>query len=676
MRTLTHIVGSTGLAFAIAAFASAQGMTLKQLAELRNIGEAAIRPDGDLIAYTRTVPRTLVTEEDGGAWTELHVVSDLGEHRPFVAGQVNVRSIAWSADGTGILFLAKRPGDANTSLYSISVGGGEAQIVAELETTISSYSLSPDGRHVALLAFEPEDTQRKKEKDLGFDQYVFEEEWQERRVYLVNLGDETSDPRMLNLGGSVQSVQWSPAGDRLAVAVTPRQLVDDTLMFQQLQIVSLDGELIGRINNPGKLGEFEWSPDGERLAFIAAETLNDTAAGRLMVSSKNGGAIRHLMPDLLGHVRAIDWHNNENVLFISHEGVQSRLGRIHESGENETTLIPSGGPIWSDFDVANDGRMSLVASTPQHPAEVFRFGNGGSIPERVTNSNPWLDNIDLARQEVVTYEARDGLPIEGMLVYPLNYQEGQQYPLILAVHGGPEAHYSNGWLSRYSLPAQHAAAEGYFMFFQNYRGSTGRGVEFALTSQGRPAMEEFDDLVDGVDYLINEGMVDGDKVGITGGSYGGYASAWGATYYSERFAAAVMFVGISEMFSKFGTTDIPQEMYLVHYGIWPWENWELFEAASPLRYVEKAQTPILIMHGDSDPRVDPRQSEILYRYLILQEDPPPARLVFYKGEGHGNLRAASRYDYSLRMMRWMNHYLKGAGGDPPPPSLDYELDLD
>jgi dipeptidyl aminopeptidase/acylaminoacyl peptidase len=661
---------------ACASIAGAQAMTLKQLAELRNVGDAAISPSGDMIAYTRSVPRKLVVEEDGGAWSELRVIDGVGMDRPFVTGHVNVSSIAWMPDESAIAFLAKRNDDEHTRLYAIPAAGGEAHPIATLEASINSYSLSPDGAFVALLAFEPENAERKKEKKLGFDQYVFEEEWESRGLYILDLTDEDAEPRKLELNGSAQSVEWSPAGDRLAVAVTARQLTDDTLMFQRLRIISVDGDVLGQVENPGKLGEFEWSPDGEQLAFIAAETINDTAAGRLMVTGKNGGAMDHLIPDLLGHVVAIDWHDAENVVFISHEGVESRLAQIGFDGQNETTLIDAGGPIWDDLSIADDGRVALLASTPEHPTEVFRFGNGGSVPERITDSNPWLDDVEFARQEVVTYPARDGLPIEGVLVYPLDYQEGQRYPLILAVHGGPESHYSNGWLTRYSLPAQPAAGEGYFMFFQNYRGSTGRGVEFALLSQGRPAQEEFDDLVDGVDYLIERGMVDGEKVGITGGSYGGYASAWGATYYTDRFAAAVMFVGISDMFSKFGTTDIPQEMYLVHYGMWPWEDWELFEAASPIRYVEQAKTPILILHGDADPRVDPRQSEILYRYITLQADPPPARLVFYKGEGHGNRRAASRYDYSLRMMRWMNHYLKGPGGDPPPPTIDYNLDIE
>ncbi|MEO1128821.1 MAG: S9 family peptidase [Planctomycetota bacterium] len=659
-----------------AALADAEPMTLKHIAQIHSVGDAVISPNGEMIAFTRRVPRQLITEEDGPGWTELHVINADGTERPFITGEVNIGSISWMPDGSAITFLTQRDGDEHTRLYAIPIGGGEAQPIASLSTSIDSYTFSPDGASVALLAFEPEDPDRTKEKEHGFDQYVFEEEWQPRRVYILSLEDDDAEPRLLTLEGSVQSAAWSPEGDRLALAVTPRQLVDDTIMFKRLRIISPNGRLLGRIENPGKLGEFEWSPDGERLAFIATETIHDTREGRLMVAGKNGGTMTHLTPGLLGHIRRIEWHDNDHVLFISHEGVESRLARVHANGTNETTLLPLGGPIWEDFSIGDNGDIALRATTPAHPSEIYHFGKHRGEAIRLTNSNPWLDDIDLPRQDVVTYEARDGLPIEGLLVYPLGYREGQRYPLILIVHGGPEAHYSNGWLTSYSRPVQTAAAEGYFLFFPNYRGSTGRGVEFAMTSQGRYAKEEFDDLVDGVDHLIEQGLVDADRVGITGGSYGGYATAWGATYYSERFAAAVMFVGVSEQFSKFGTTDIPQEMYLVHSRAWPWENWKLFEESSPIRYVERAQTPILIMHGDADPRVDPRQSEILYRYLVTQDDPPPTRLVFYKGEGHGNRRAASQYDYSLRMMRWMNHYLKGPGGDPPPPAIEYELDMD
>jgi dipeptidyl aminopeptidase/acylaminoacyl peptidase len=674
MRTLTRLL--VALVLALPGVAMADGMTLKQLASLQNVTDATISPDGTMIAYTKFVPRIVGEDDDGGAWNELHLIDADGQSRPFITGAVNVSSIDWTPDSREITFLAKRDGDKHTTLYAIPVAGGEARPIATLETSINDYWFSPDGAQVALLAFEPESAERKKEKEMGFSQIVFEEDWTPRRLYIASVHHADVEPRMLELEGSVQSVQWSPAGDRLAVAVTPRELVDDTLMFQRLRIIDTDGAVLTRIENPGKLGDYDWSADGSHLAFLSAATLHDTAAGRLMVASPDSGDFRDVLPDLEGHVMALDWRSDDTVAFISHEGVEARLATIRFDGTRENTIANHGGPIWDTLSIGANGRIALVGSTPEHPAEVFAVDAGGSAPERLTNSNPWLDEVELARQEVVTYPARDGLDIEGMLVYPLNYQEGTRYPLILAVHGGPESHYSNGWLTRYSLPAHTAAAEGYFMFFQNYRGSTGRGVEFALRSQGRAAKEEFDDLVDGVDYLIEQGMVDGDKVGITGGSYGGYASAWGATYYSDRFAASVMFVGISELISKLGTTDIAQEEYLVHARAWPWEDWDRALAASPLHYVTQAKTPILILHGDADPRVDPRQSEILYRYLKLQDNPPPVRLVFYPGEGHGNRRAASRYDYSLRMMRWMNHYLKGPGGQMPPPTIDYGLDSD
>ncbi len=661
------------LIISLPVLALADGMRLEQIAELRTVGEVAVSPDGRRIAYTRILPRDLSSQDDGAAWTELHVIGSNGVSRPFVSGKVNVGNISWKPDSSEIVFLARRGDDSQRQLYAIPVAGGEAMRLTNMASGVSAYSFDPTGERVALVATEKEDSETKRLRDKGFDQVIYEEDWQPRRLWIQFLADENAAAELLDIEGSVQTVQWSPAGDRLAVVVTPRQLVDDTLMFQRIRLVSPAGDELGRIENPGKLGRMAWSPDGAHLAFIATDDIHDTREGRLMVAGRNGGEWRNLLPNLKGHVWHVDWRAAGEVVFISYEGVESRVGQINVDGSSQVTLVQENGVIFEGLTVADDGRLVFSATQPEHPREVYALSRRNLELVRLTDSNPWLADVRMARQEVVTYPASDGLEIQGLLVWPLDYQEGQRYPLILAVHGGPEAHYSNGWLTTYNLPAQHAAAEGYFMFYQNYRGSTGRGVEFALTSQGRPAMEEFSDLVDGVDYLIERGLVDADRVGITGGSYGGYASAWGATYYSERFSAAVMNVGLSDKISMLGTSDIPQELYLVHYRTWPWEDWELYTQASPIFFAHRARTPILILHGDADPRVDPTQSKILYRYLSLQDNPPPLRLVLYRGEGHGNQRAATRWDYSLRLMRWMDHYLKGEGGEPPPYRIDYRL---
>ena len=316
--------------------------------------------------------------------------------------------------------------------------------------------------------------------------------------------------------------------------------------------------------------------------------------------------------------------------------------------------------------------IAFVGHTPTHPPEVYFAIGDYTPPRRLTDSNPWLKDMKFAKQEVVKYKARDGLELEGVLIRPLNEEKGKRYPLVLHVHGGPEAHYSNGWITRYADLGQVAAANGMASFYPNYRGSTGYGVEFSMKGQAAAAGKEFDDLVDGVDHLIKMGLVDEKKVGITGGSYGGYATAWGATYYSHRFAAGVMFVGLSDLVSCAGTTDIPQEMTLVHHRKWLWDDWEYFLKASPIKHLEKAKTPLLIAHGKNDPRVHPSQSLELYRHLKVRNQ-APVRLVLYPGEGHGNRRAASRLDYNIRTLQWFEHYLKGPGGPMPAMDLDYGL---
>ncbi len=651
--------------------ATADGLTLEHIAKIQRVTQAVVSPDGEHIAYTLRVPRIPGVEDDGPARSELHIIGPDGESRGYVTGDVSVRSLQWMPDSESVAFLTRRDNDKHRTLYHIRVDGGEAEPLARLETAIRGYHIGPDGDRVALIAEEPDPDDLVAEREMGFDQIIYEEDWKPRRLWIKDLTD--GDVEMLEVDGSVQQVRWSPTGERLALQVTPRQLVDDTLMFKRIRIITPDGSEHGRIDNPGKLGEMSWSPDGERIAFIATESIQDTREGRLMVADHDGGPWDHLLPGLEGHVRNVGWLDPDRIVYVSHEGVESRLGVYDLDSHDDQTLHEHEGRIHRSMSVADTGRIACIVDTPEHPREVYALDADHEDMERLTDSNEWLSDVRLARQERLVYEARDGLDIEGLLVYPLDYEEGERYPLILAAHGGPESHYSNGWLTRYNLPAQHAAAEGYFMFYPNYRGSTGRGVWFTETSQARPAAEEFDDLVDGVDHLIDEGYVDEDRVGITGGSYGGYASAWAATYYSDRFAASVMNVGISDKISMLGTSDIPRELYLVHYFYWPWEDWDMFREASPIYHVEQAQTPILILHGDADPRVDPTQSRILYRYLELQDDPPPVRLVLYRGEGHSNQRAATRWDYSHRLMRWMDHFLIEGGEEKPDYRLDYNL---
>ncbi len=664
---LTHKVGLVALLMALMApalFAQAP-LTPHDVAQIRSVGSAVLSPDGGQVAYILSVPRTL-DEPNGSAWTELHVASVAdGTSRGFITGAGNVSGIAWTPDGMYVSFLTQREGDTGTSLYRIPVNGGEAQKVVGLDYSISSYQWNADASQVAMIVSKPTGSKEK------YAPIIYEEENADRSVWIATPGTDAA-PRKLNLDGAAFDLAWSPGGSRLAVTLAPTSLVDDRYMERRVHIVNAEtGEVRATVNTTGKLGTMAWSNDGRHIALIAGANLNDPKEGRLMVADSRTGAFTDIFPNLEGHVSRIGWAKNR-LHYIADEGVYTRYATADADGGNGKDLVGTGGPVLTNFSTSADGMTTVfVAQSPMHPSEVYVMGANDEAPRRLTNSNPWLAEKALARQEVIKYEARDGLEIEGMLIHPLNKQEGTRVPLIMVVHGGPEAHYRNGWLTSYSSPGQMAAGEGYAVFYPNYRGSTGRGLEYALTSQGDPAGKEFDDLVDGVDYLIDTGLVDRDKVGVTGGSYGGYATGWLSTKYSDRFAAGVMFVGISNKISKVGTTDIPDEEYHVHARKRPWDNWEMFLDRSPIFHAGNGQTPLLILHGQDDPRVNVGQSRELYRHLKIRGK-APVRLVLYPGEQHGNRRARARLDYNLRAMRWLNHYLMGPGGEKPAHKIDLQ----
>ncbi|MCA9669486.1 MAG: S9 family peptidase [Myxococcales bacterium] len=668
-------------------------LTLEDLTRVRSVGTARVSPDGRYIAYVLYRAPQPFRDADGGHFAELHVVDQSGRSRPYVTGDVHVHHVAWTPDGKGIAYLAKRGDDKHSALYVIPIDGGESRRVLTHETSIRAFAFSGDGKEVAFIASGKRSKEVKKLRKKGFKAQVYEEGLREVKLFIGKPDPESRkhSAREITLPGVPSALGFSPSGRKLVVALAPTPLIDDHYMQRRLHVIDADtGKVLGKLDNPGKLGHSRISPDGEHLAVISAADLNDPQAGRLMVGKLSGGKLRDLLPGFAGHVHALAWRDKRTLVYVAYKGVQTVVGQIAVDGSGNKTLIGSGAQVMRSVSLSRDGkRAALVADSPAHPREVFSVdvSAGAAQPKRLTNSNPWLAKEKLAKQEAVTYKARDGLEIGGVLVYPLATpidargrakpvpKAVAKAPLIVSVHGGPESHVANGWVTSYGRPGQVAAARGYAVLYPNYRGSTGRGVAYSKKDQADYAGKEFDDVVDGVKHLVAKGLVDVKRVGITGGSYGGFAAAWGATKLSEHFAASVMFVGISDHISKAGTTDIPNEMHLVHARRWPWDHWDWFRERSPIYHVKKARTPILIVAGKDDTRVHPSQSMELFRYLKLLKK-VPVRLVLYPGEGHGNRRAAARYDYSLRLMRWMDHYLApGAKRDakPPPHELDYPL---
>jgi len=675
MNMFRPLLLASALAVPIAPAMAQEVMTPEDVARIENTGTVAVSSDGAQIAYTRVhYPDVTIGEEDGRGNQQLMVADGPMQSRAFLPEDMSVSGIDYTPDGSMITFLYTASGE-DRALWGIPTNGGSHRKLAAVEDArVSSYAFSPDGSMVYMLVSAAPDEQRDDEDDAGFDAVVYEEEGRLNRVFVAYSGmvEVDAEPHEISVPGYVDSFEVAPNGQWALITSAPTPLVDDSYTSKRAHILNLtDGSLI-TVETPGKLGDLEISPDGSQLSMIAAVDENDPADTTLHLVDTATGSYRALNAGAPEAAVDAEWMSDGRLAVVVHVGAQSVLRFYSGDGDMLREVDPDGLILTSIEQGGN--RLAVEANSPSHPNELFLFSGAGF--ERWTDHNPWLADIAMGAQRTYTYTARDGQEIEGVLIEPVGGIPEGGAPLIMDVHGGPEAHDSNGWVTNYSGPGQVAAGRGYAVFQPNYRGSTGYGTAFSKQHQGNYTDPEFVDLVDAKYALVADGLIDADRVGVTGGSYGGYATGWSSTYYSEEFAAGVMFVGISNQISKVGTGDIPMEMFLVHARQWPWDDWQHFLEVSPIYYADRADTPLLIMHGDSDPRVSPTQSLELYRNIRLRRPDTPLRLVWYPGEGHGNARAASRYDYNLRMMEWFDTYLMTGDRDAPLPDPRPELNIE
>ncbi|UCG50477.1 MAG: S9 family peptidase [Candidatus Latescibacterota bacterium] len=685
-RTIVVAVLALVVGLLPAASPAADTLSPADILMIKTASSARISPDGKWIAYTVRVPRK-ADDEAGADYRELHVVSTrTGETRPFITGEVTINSPSWSPDGSHIAFLAKRGEKAKTQVWSIPTDGGEAFQVTHSETNVSAFRWHPDGKQIAYVATTPPTKTEKKLKDKGYGFVFYEENLKHRNLYVIPVdAGEDIDANQLTDGLTVWGFEFSPDGKSIALSASEKNLVDYRYMFEKIHILDVATEELRQLtNNPGKLGNYAFSPDGKRIAYAAAKEQWDHAVSQAYVIDVSGGDPVNLTPaDFLGHINWVEWKDKKTVVYRAGEGVWNTLSTVKAEGgdrkiilHSEKTGIIFGTPTFTK----NFKHFAMLGTAPDVPLEVY-YWSGGKKLKRMTTLNPWLSERKLARQEVVRYPARDGREIEGILYYPIDYKEGTRYPLIVTVHGGPESHYTNGWHTRYFQPPQVLAGKGYFVFLPNYRSSTGYGIDVIRTDHlGDPAGKEFDDVADGIDYLIDQGMVDRERVGLGGGSYGGFAAAWFSSYYTEKVKAACMFVGISDLVSKRGTTDIPYEEWLVHSKDKLEDMWQLSLERSPIYHAHKSRTAVLIVGGQADPRVHPSQSLEYYRRLKMN-DHPAVRLVQYPGERHGNRKQPGKADILYRLIEWYDWYvMENKPLDGPMPPLDisdsYGLELE
>ena len=649
-------------------------LSAQDLLSLNYVGGEMISPDGSHLIYMQAVPRT-ANEKPGGSHVTYYVMNLVDKStKPLFEDDFQGRSIQWYPDGKHISFLNKDE-NGQTQVYTMPMGGGEKTAVTNSDQSIRNYAWAPNGSGLAVIISD-EVTEREKElAKRGYDFIFYEENIKKDNLWYIPITDgKAGEMKQLTEGVQVWDMVWNHAGTHIAAAISPENLVDHQYMFKKIYAIDIASGKREQISqNEGKIGNYTFSPDDSKLAYAAALDRSDHQISQaFMVDLKTGTLNNITTANYIGHITWVGWKNDNELFYHADEGVNTDLYSYNLKKGTRKLLL--------------DGEaQGIVFSAPQYDSKAKHFVMGGNTPadyanlylwkgkgelERITDANPLLQERTLAEQRIVKFKARDGWEIEGIIMLPPGYEQGMEYPLIVYVHGGPESHHSNGWLSNYSTPGQVMAGKGYLVAYFNYRASTGYGVAFAKAGLGDPAGKEFDDIADGIDFMIKNYGADSERVGLAGGSYGGYASGWFATYYTEKVKAVAMFVGISNVISKKGTTDIPNEEIYVHSGGKLEDQWKLSLERSPIYYAAQSKTATLIYGGAADTRVHPSQSMELYRRMKVNNH-PAVRLVQYPGEGHGNRKQVGRIDVLYRQMSWMDWYVRDAKPiDGPMPPLD------
>jgi dipeptidyl aminopeptidase/acylaminoacyl peptidase len=353
-------------------------------------------------------------------------------------------------------------------------------------------------------------------------------------------------------------------------------------------------------------------------------------------------------PNLIGWTS--DGHH---VIFFEPKGTKYHLVLLPKNGEPAKELMMKDW-LFKEPSLAHHGKaIGFIGQTADRPPEAFVTNLDDFEPKQISHVNETFLSFPKIRTEVIRWQAHDGIEIEGLLTFPIGYQPGKRYPLLLVIHGGPMGAFDESYIgTSYPYPLASFAEASFMILRPNPRGSSGYGRKIRCLNYGDWGGQDFQDLMAGVDKAIEEGWADSDKLGIMGWSYGGYMTAWGITQ-TNRFKAASMGAGLCNLVSMVGTTDLTQ--LLPDYLGDLWTNPSLYHARSPLYHVPKVETPCLIQHGMDDKRVSVLQAYEYYEALKCQGK--EATLVLYPRMGHRFSEPKMQLDLMERNLDWFSHYL-------------------